>query len=390
MSKGKKFVAGCCITIGVGMALCIAGFAMGSRVTGVSLGADGISVYTPQGKVGGDQGGSRNGEETLEKFDSIRIEADYADVFVQSAEEYGISYQVDNRYRFSYEIKGGTLVVKEIADGGFNVGFVHFGYGMSNGAEKGRITVRLPKGSELSEVVIDNDYGDIICGDFSAEKLEIDSDYGYVELGEVESENAAISLDSGDFELSSFSGGDMTVDSDYGNINIEEITARNLKFETDSGNLSAGLVQAESFAVDSDYGDVELKDVTVGELNLITDSGNISLAGIKTDNLMLDSAYGNVKGKNIEIAALTGEIDSGDCELEELAVKNVKLDSDSGNVILKLVTPLTDYSYQLETDFGNILLDGRDMGEKYQSLEQGEKQMEIFCDSGNIEIDGVQ
>lgn len=147
MNKGNKFVTGCCITIGVGIAFCLTGFAMGAKVTGVGFGPHGISVYTPEGKVGEQQAVPKAGEEMLPEFDSIKIEVDYADVFLQPAEEYGISYRVDGGNLLSYEIEDGTLVIKESADKeGFHAEFIHIGYGVASGTEKGRIMVGLPEG----------------------------------------------------------------------------------------------------------------------------------------------------------------------------------------------------------------------------------------------------
>lgn len=390
MSKGKKFVIGCCITIGVGMMFCLTGFAMGTRVTGVSLGANGISVYTPQGKVGEEQEGCQTGEEALEKFDSINMEVDYADVLVQPGEDYGISYNVDSRCLFSYEINDGTLVIKESAGkAGFHVGLFNFGY-VENETGKGMIIVRLPKGSELSEVTIDSDYGDVICGDFSAEKLGIDADYGNVELGRVENKNASVSLDYGELDISSFSGGDLAVQNDYGDITLEDITAGNLNLGLDSGNLGTVSVTADNLAVENEYGDIALEEVTAEEIKLNADSGRISLSEVTADCLAVLSEYGDVKGKGLQVGSFTGEISSGDCDVKELEVKNVKLVSEYGDVTLKLQKPLTDYSYQLQTDYGKVLLGGRDMGENYQSLEQNDNRVDIFCESGDVEVQGAE
>ena len=76
--------------------------------------------------------------------------------------------------------------------------------------------------------------------------------------------------------------------------------------------------------------------------------------------------------------------------MKELEVKNVKLVSEYGDVTLKLQKPLTDYSYQLQTDYGKVLLGGRDMGENYQSLEQNDNRVDIFCESGDVEVQGVE
>lgn len=392
MSKGKKFVAGCCIAIGVGMIFAMTGIAMGGRVTGVSLRPQGIFVYTPQGAVKGEKTifQAQAGEETLEKFDSIKMDVDYAVVCIQPGENYEISYRIDGMYKFSYEVKNGELVVTQESRSGMN--FFSFGYSVGEDElhKEQMITIRVPKDSAFSSVNISNDYGDIVCGDFTAEKLKIDSDYGNVELGKVGSKNAAIFLDYGDLKILSFSDGDITVESDYGDVTLEDMVAGELKCEIDSGSLSACQVNADSFSIDNDYGDTELETVSAKEVNLTADSGMISLNDVKAEKLIVDSDYGDVKGEKVQTVSLGGDISSGNCEIKELDVKNVKINSEYGDVSLGLTKKLADYNYNLLTEYGHVTLGDIEMKESYQSLEQSGDMVEIYCDSGDIELQGAE
>lgn len=371
MSKGKKFVTGCCIAIGIGVLLSGVGIAMDGRVTGINLGPGGIAVYTPSGTAQDEEIVYQTGEEKLTAFDSIRIEADYADIAIEPAEDYGISYRIDSRYRLSYKITNGMLTI--VQENKTKYSFFSFGYVMTDGTQKEElITVKVPKGSELSSVKIEEDYGDIVCSGFSAEKLEIASDYGDIGLEEVTSAEK------------------LEIDSDYGDVVLEDIAAGELSCIVDGGNLSASRVTAETVTVENDYGDIGLEEATAGEMSLTADYGMISLKNVETEKLAFQNEYGDVEGENVRTGSLTGEMDSGDCDMKKLDVKNVKLDSDYGNVNLNLTGRLTSYHYNLQTDYGKIMLGNRELKESYQTIEQDGDMLEIYCDSGDIELQGAE
>ena len=325
MNRGKKFVTACCITTGIGIIFCLTGYAMGARVTGVSLGTGGVSVYTLQ-----EETKLKTERETLPEFKSVKIEIGSADVFLQQAQEYAIAYQLDDRNQLSYEVKDGTLVIRETT--GKTSEILRIGYvtgALSEKVGKRYIMVQLPKECDMAQVSIDNAYGNVSFEGIAAEKVDLD-------------------LDSGDFLGTS--------------------------------------ITADKISVESAYGDIALEEARTGEIELKAASGNISLTEVSADRAEVRSEYGDVQGKAISAENLFGELSCGDCSLEDLDAKNVSLKSEYGEVELKLQRTLADYGYQLQTEYGEIRLDGRNMGNAYQSLEDKKNQVHIYCGDGDIEI----
>lgn len=392
MSKGKKFVVICCVTMGIGMALCMVGIAMGGRVNGINVGANGVSVSTLHGEQNGKTPLYQTGEEELDKFDGIKIDVSYADVTIQPAEYYGISYNIDERYNFSYKIENGTLVVSQKCPPNMGVDFTWFSIGAASGmnayTQQEFITVYVPTGSKFQNVDIDNDSGEVVCGNFYADKLNIKSEYSDVKLEKVGSKDAVITMDSGNFKAASFSDGDFTVENEYGNIVLEDVKAGQLKLTANSGNLEVAEVTADSLFVDDEYGNVSLQKIYTDGMNLNADSGSISLADVETNDVVIKAEYGDVDGRNVKTGSLSGTLSSGNCKMKELTVKNVDLKSEYGNVELELMSKLTDYSYNLETEYGEISIGKKKMGENYESLEDGKEKIAVYCESGNVEIEG--
>lgn len=439
MSRGKKFVIGCCMIIGIGIIFCIVGISLGGKVTGINVGSGGVNVYASNAEENGKVHTYQIGDEELERFDSIKIDASYAEVTIQPAEHYGISYKLDERYEFSYEINNGVLVVSQKSPASMGISYSSFSignfgvfssseYSSNTFFEKEYITVYVPEGSKFQEVNINARCGDVNGNSFYADTLHLVAEYGDVELEKVESKNAELILDSGNLNISSFAEGDMSVENEYGNVTLKDIKAGQMNLKVVSGQCEAHEVTAEALTVEDEYGDITLEEIQTNGINLTADSGNISLVNVQTGECIAYSEYGNVDGKNLKVDSVlataisgkitledmetkdvvvyseygdvdgykiktesfSGEVNNGNCKIRDLHVNSVDMKSEYGDVKLELATKLTDYSYDLKTEYGEISLENEDMGKTYKSLEEKDGKIKIYCESGNVQIEGTK
>ena len=394
MNKGKKFVIACCCVIGIGVVLCCIGSAFGGRVQGIQLGSNGVSVYTAHGASSAAKAENKTGEEELEKFDKINIEIDFADVTVQPSDHYGIAYKIDERNHLSYEVKNGRLEVSNKYSSRGVTNFTVFSIGNSawsdEGMEREYITIYIPADSKFEDVKIHNDSGDVICESFWADDLKIKAEFGDVELDKVESKNATIEMSSGNLNVNAFADGALVVTNEYGNVVFDDIKAKNMKLKINSGNYDATNVITEELFVEDDYGDIDLQTVQTTAMKLTANSGDISLKDVETDGLVVNNEYGNIDGSNVKATSLSGVLDSAGCNLKELCADTITLTTEYGDIKLDLLAKLTDYSYDLETEYGDITIGENEMGESYKSLEEGKNKITIDSDSGNIEIKGLK
>ena len=125
-------------------------------------------------------------------------------------------------------------------------------------------------------------------------------------------------------------------------------------------------------------------------MKLTANSGDISLKDVEADDLSVNNEYGNIDGSNVKATSLSGVLDSAGCNLKELCADTITLTTEYGDIKLDLLAKLTDYSYDLETEYGDITIGENEMGESYKSLEEGKNKITIDSDSGNIEIKGLK
>lgn len=354
MNKGKKFIAACSVAVGVGIVFCVTGYAMGGRVYGISVGPGGLSVNTPQD--GNGRVSYSSGNEALEAFESIDIAIDYANITVKPSDHYGMEYLIDDRSNFTYEVNDGCLNIrgnyKDVYSG---MNFTFFGIGtIGRDYKQEYVTVYVPE-EELCNmggtVKIASETGNIDCSNLYADTFTLDADYGNVSLVLVGSANAKLEMETGKLEMEWFEGGDLSIKNDYGNVNLEEINAADIKVVMESGSLDMEAVKGQSLGVFSDYGNISLRDAGFAkDTSFEAESGNIRLKGFTADCIDVKSEYGNV---NIEIT-----------------------------------DALESYTYDLYTEYGDITVGRKDMGNSYRSLEDSSatKEIRVICESGEIAI----
>lgn len=351
MSSGKKFMAVCGVMIAIGVVFTVTGFVMGGRVTGISFDSNGVQVHTPQNAYSSGGTGSYNYEkktEDLSRFKEIQIDVDYADVKIEVSDHYGISYNMEKRGNFSYEVTGKKLVAKQDMSGNVVNGNL-VSIGSIGGYQQEYVTVYIPAGSEFSRVEIENTSGDVTLSEFYAEELSLIADYGDVTMTNVGSENADITLNSGELDITDYEG--------------------------------------DEFSVTADYGDVSIENAKVSAANLTLNSGELDLISVSCTDLKIESDYGDVDTRDVTTASAVLDLNSGSADLENFAADNIKVTVDYGDADIELAEKLKDYDYDLQTDYGTVYVGEKEMGESYHSLEEKQsKKIEVYCESGDVSI----
>ena len=351
MFRSKKLSLVCCMMIVAGLLLSAAGYLLGGRVWGVGLNRGGVWVNSPNIEK---RKGCRYVKETkeLEAFTGIDADTDFGDLVIEPSDHYGISYNVPDDCEFSVNVEDGNLKVvkKTRAVLGIQGNFVVIGSGnLQRQWEEEYITIYVPAGAEFDTVRLADGSGEVAAKDITAQSLTVEADFGNVELSDLQAETSEITMESGDFKAEASELGELV------------------------------LVQK--------FGAVRLCDVSCGEAKITSESGEIRLEGVTAAAFDVKSSFGDVEGEAVSAAGGTFELESGACILRSLDIPTLSIDSDFGDVKLTLASAVAEYMFDLDTEFGDVEIDHRDMGSAYRSLETREKSVVVRCDSGNIRIE---
>ncbi len=348
-----RFLAVCAALAAAGLILTIAGIAMGGLVTGIQLNGDGFHVSAPL--LYKKSSPYIEKEEELEPFDSIEANVDYADIqIVYSGEIYAASYFIENGTEFQCTVEDGKLTVGQKRSPTL---FTWFSFGNTNisSAKNYYITIYVPLDTKLKTVDIQTSSGNLECSGLQAEVL-----------------HAA---------------------SDYGDVRLDSVQAQELEADVESGSLTLAQVDSSTCSIQNSYGNVTLEDVSINKNAAFTlESGDMQLQNVFVNNFALNSSYGNVTGETVQFQNVTAVMESGDCDIEDASLLgHWDMKASYGDVKLKLASLLADYNYFLKTEYGEISMNGEDVGDTFHTLLQDtdkKKSIEIDSESGNIEILG--
>ena len=348
----KKFLKGCGIMALAGLVLGISGVAMGGVVTGVRLDRHGFQVSSPalQGS-----GWETETEKILEPFDSIEISLNLSQIRIETwdSPEYAITYCADKEQGFQYEVNGRKLVVtgKGSSYSGNEFSLFSFGYHFMDQGKDLKAVVYLPEDAQLDTVSVTSGTADIFC------------------------QNAQT--------------GNINISSGAGDVTIQDVQAGTIQLSLDAGSVALERTTAANGTVKCAFGNVAMSGVTLAEdLEVDMNSGHLSMKNTSMRDFVLDHAYGGFTGGGITVRNAKAYMSAGDCELADVSFQNWEMKQKFGDVKLQLADPSSGYEYDLDADFGDITLNGKDMGNNYRT-PSGQKGglIKIESSAGDIELE---
>ena len=135
-----------------------------------------------------------------------------------------------------------------------------------------------------------------------------------------------------------------------------------------------------------DVGDVEISMLELGSLHVDADVGDLTLQSLTVQGAVdLSADVGNLDCREmVVIGAVQMEVDTGDIAFDGSAAR-IDADTDVGNVKLLLPGTAADWAMELETDVGDITVDGIHQGDRYET-RGGQYQLEAESDTGDVEV----
>lgn len=162
---------------------------------------------------------------------------------------------------------------------------------------------------------------------------------------------------------------------------LENITVNN-----DNGDTTVTQVTAKELEIDTSFGDISADGITVDDANLNADDGNIKVENSKIITMVGRSDFSDITLDEVTFSSLDLKLSDGDVKTNDIDFNEAKINSDFGDVDLSLTQEEELYVFDLDTDFGEIIINGdhRD-SEKYKQ-SNGEKHLKVNTSDGDITI----
>lgn len=178
----------------------------------------------------------------------------------------------------------------------------------------------------------------------------------------------------------------VTLHSDTGSIYLDYVHAETLDLQTDTGSVIIRDTTSESWIkADSDTGGVVLTDVDGTDMTLTTNTGSVTLTNVSGNVLDCDVDTGRISITDSTFTStVTLKTDTGDVTINEVVGTSFDIKSSTGDVRVTM-SDTSSLRYDLETDTGNIKIDGQDQGDRH-STSSGTIMFKVDVNTGNIRI----
>jgi DUF4097 and DUF4098 domain-containing protein YvlB len=206
----------------------------------------------------------------------------------------------------------------------------------------GTITLRVPQGTSVR---VNNSSGDVW-------------------VHQLKSREIAVKTASGDVTVQDCDGV-VKVNTASGEINASRLKGT-LKFRNVSGDLYLNNLQGSIFCRTAS-GQTEAYHLQ-GDVEVESGCGGISIEGLYGE-LAVETKSGPIKARNIRV-------------VDELDLRSI-----TGSITLSLAQPINDFSSQLNTETGTILVAKQSVGRKWRQEKSDAAKIKLNTISGSIQMD---
>ena len=133
-------------------------------------------------------------------------------------------------------------------------------------------------------------------------------------------------------------------------------------------------------------GNVNISDSTISDLDVQSNAGNIVFDEIESDQIKLDIDYGNLEISDSQVKKISVDADAGKIDINDIQSDDITIDADYGSTDLKMIGNEDDYDIEVEVDYGDFSLNGKDQNNKYKANNDKEKKIKINSDAGDVNI----
>ncbi|MCL1914557.1 MAG: DUF4097 domain-containing protein [Eubacteriaceae bacterium] len=244
-----------------------------------------------------------------DEIDNIDIEVVFADIefVVSGAYKLEITGYLDE---WQLEDSGQSIKISQKAKNRRMM------FGFRGESEK--VVVYLPDSCNLDNVVVKTGSGEIRIGGFNASLVDINNTFGDVVAFNINSGFLSVKLNSGDFSGSDISSPSFFYSSQFGDSHFADINAETFECVSNSGSISLERCEVLDITIRNTFGDTIANNLASGMAEIEARSGNVDIVGDMEGQTTITSMFGDVK--------------------------------------ISLAKPMDDYSYDINTDFGDIAI----------------------------------
>ena len=145
-------------------------------------------------------------------------------------------------------------------------------------------------------------------------------------------------------------------------------------------------VKLKTVVLDSNFGDTIIRGLNYQELNLIEEFGDILFKDTTGDKTEITQSFGDLKLQQFSSNGFVAESEHGDIAIDGTLNGSSTITSNFGDAILHLQNKKGELGYELQTDFGDLIVDNKDQNSKVSQSYNGDNQLKVTLSYGDLQL----
>ncbi|MCL1696476.1 MULTISPECIES: DUF4097 family beta strand repeat-containing protein [unclassified Lysinibacillus] len=145
-------------------------------------------------------------------------------------------------------------------------------------------------------------------------------------------------------------------------------------------------VKLKNVVLDSNFGDTIIRGLHYQELNLIEDFGDIIIKDTAGEKTEITQSFGDMKLQQFSSNGFVAESEHGDIIIDGTLNGSSTITSNFGDAILHLQNKKSELGYELQTDFGDLIVDKKDQNSKVSQSFNGDNQLKVNLSYGDLQL----
>lgn len=145
-------------------------------------------------------------------------------------------------------------------------------------------------------------------------------------------------------------------------------------------------VKLKTVVLNSNFGDITIRGLNYQELTLIEDFGDILFKDTTGDKTEITQSFGNIELQHFSSNGFVAESEHGDINIDGTLNGQSTITSNFGDTTLHLQNKKDELGYELQTDFGDLIVDNEDRNSKVSQSYIGENQLKATISHGDLQL----
>ena len=128
------------------------------------------------------------------------------------------------------------------------------------------------------------------------------------------------------------------------------------------------------------------KGTVLEDMDMKLDVGEVSMKGMQNKETTISLDVGNVEIKNSILGDTMVDIDVGKISILKSEFENMAAETSTGNIEISSNKDLSAYSFALKSDIGEVSVNDREYGRKYEDNTHSDYKIKATTDIGDIDI----